>query len=139
MAASTVAGGLFNAVAFAGAGFLFAKLNHQGYEQEIKRHNKAIEKLAKAKEAWYEREVRRKDRITQLRIEISDANKDLAVTNKALKELAEVSKASQVDRQPTIHDYYEPSDEMKKYQDATIGAVGLASGAALVKFLGLSV
>ena len=50
---SVVAGGLFNAVAFAGAEFLFSKLNHRGYEKEIKRHNKAIEELAKAKEAWY--------------------------------------------------------------------------------------
>ena len=34
---------------FAGAGFLFSKLNHRGYEDEIKRQNKAIEKLTKAK------------------------------------------------------------------------------------------
>ena len=30
--ASVVAGGLFNAVAFPGAGFLFSKLNHTGCE-----------------------------------------------------------------------------------------------------------
>ena len=53
----TVVGGLFNAVAFAGAGFLFSKLNHTGYEKEIKRHNEAMEKLAKDKEKWYEQVV----------------------------------------------------------------------------------
>ena len=43
--ASVVAGGLFNAVAFAGAGFLFSHLNKSGYEAEAKRHNKALEQL----------------------------------------------------------------------------------------------
>ena len=46
---SVVAGGLFNAVAFARAGFLFSKLNNEGYKEEIKRHNEAMEKLTKAR------------------------------------------------------------------------------------------
>ena len=50
--ASIVATGLFNAVTFAGAGLLYTKLNHSGYEKEIKRHNEAMEKLSKAKEKW---------------------------------------------------------------------------------------
>ena len=36
---SVVAGGLFNAVAFAGAGYVFHKLDKKGYEDEMKRHN----------------------------------------------------------------------------------------------------
>ena len=63
----TVVGGLFNAVAFAGAGFLFSKLNHSGYEKEIKRHNEAMEKLSEAKEKWYEDQVKRKQEIEKLR------------------------------------------------------------------------
>ena len=129
---SVVAGGLFNAVAFAGAGFLFSKLNHRGYEDEMKRHNKAIEKLAKAKEAWYEREVKRKDKIQELRLKLNDANNDFKETNRALKVL---KSASISDVQPTIHDYYEPSDEMKKYQNVTIGTLGIATGAGLIKLL----
>ncbi|CAB3978760.1 Hypothetical predicted protein [Paramuricea clavata] len=58
---SVVVGGLFNAVAFAGAGFLSSKLNHGGYEDEMKRHNRALEKLAKAKEKWYESQVEKKE------------------------------------------------------------------------------
>ena len=73
---SIVAGGIFNAVAFAGAGFLFSKLNKEGYKDEMRRHNEAMEKLTKAKEAWYERNVARKDRMAQLRLELDDANKD---------------------------------------------------------------
>ena len=122
---SIVAGGIFNAVAFAGAGFLFSKLNKEGYKDEMRRHNEAMEKLTKAKEAWYEREVARKDRMAQLRLELDDANKDFAETNRALKTLEQATK---VDREPTIHNFYQPSDEMKKYQDLTIGVAGITSG-----------
>ena len=81
----TVIGGLFNAVAFAGAGFLFSKLNHSGYEKEIKRHNEAMEKLSEAKEKWYEEQVKRKQEIEKLRQQLSDANFDINTTNKSLK------------------------------------------------------
>ena len=77
----TVVGGLFNAVAFAGAGFLFSKLNHSGYEKEIKRHNEALEKLARDKEKWYENQVKRKEEIEKLRQQLSDANADINKTN----------------------------------------------------------
>ena len=132
---SIVAGGIFNAVAFAGAGFLFSKLNHNGYEDEIKRHNKALENLAKAKQAWTERERARKNRITRLRLERADADKDFEKTNRALRLLKRVEEASAVDREPTIHDFYEPSTEMKKYQDITIGAVGLITGASIMRVI----
>ena len=87
----TVVGGLFNAVAFAGAGFLFSKLNHTGYEKEIKRHNEAMEKLAKDKEKWYEEQVKRKEEIEKLRQQLSDANADINRTNMSLKTLAEIN------------------------------------------------
>ena len=63
--ASAVASGLFNAVAFSAASFIFGKLSHKDYSQEMKRHNMAVEKLTKAKNEWYEKEVA-KDHITKL-------------------------------------------------------------------------
>ena len=51
--ASVVGGTLqtiFATVSFAGAGYLFKAFDKNGYEQEIKRHNRSLEKLAKAKE-----------------------------------------------------------------------------------------
>ena len=122
---NVVSGGIFKAVAFAMDGFLFSKLNKEGYKEEMKRHNEAMEKLTKAKEAWYEREVARKDRMAQLRLELEDANKDFDETNRALKTLEQATK---VDREPSIHNFYELSDEMKKYQDLTIGVAGVSSG-----------
>jgi hypothetical protein len=56
--ASVIAGGLFNAISFAGAGYLFSKLNKKDYEKEIRRHNLALESLARAKEKWYENEIK---------------------------------------------------------------------------------
>ena len=47
--ASVVAGGLFNAIAFAGAGYVFHKLDKRGYEAEMERHNKAIEEFKQRK------------------------------------------------------------------------------------------
>ena len=49
--ASVAAGGLFNAVAFAGAGYIFHKLDKKGYEHEMKRHNLAMELLTAAKDS----------------------------------------------------------------------------------------
>ena len=77
----TIAGGIFNAFAFAGAGFLFSKLNHTGYEKEINRHNEAMEKLARDKEKWYEGQVEKKEKIERLRQQLSDANADINKTN----------------------------------------------------------
>ena len=83
----TVVGGLFNAVAFAGAGFLFSKLNHAGYEKEIKRHNEAMEKLSRDKEKWYENQMKRKGGMEILRQQLSDANADIKQTNKSFENL----------------------------------------------------
>lgn len=66
--ASVIAGGLlFNVVAFTDTGFLLSKLNHRGYEGEIKRHKKS-------KQLQYE-------------MQSKDANQDIDKTNKALDEL----------------------------------------------------
>ena len=117
--AGMVVGGLFNAFAFAGAGFLFNKLNHSGYKDEIKRHNLALEQLSVAKQNWYEEEVARKNDIEAKRHQLSEANVDIKITNKALMELnhyisisEERSKASE----PNLDDYYKPSKEMEGYQ-----------------------
>ena len=63
--AGIVAGGLFNTIAFAGVGYVFHKLYKNGYEKEI--HDKAMEKLSKEKEKWYESTVERKNKIALLR------------------------------------------------------------------------
>ena len=93
--AGMVVGGLFNAFAFAGAGFLFSKLNHSGYKDEIKRHNLALEQLSAAKQKWYEKEVARKNNIELKRHQLIEANADIKTTNRALAELNQYIKVSE--------------------------------------------
>ena len=81
--ASTAAAGVFNAFAFAGAGFLFKFLDKKGYEDEMKRHNLAMEKLKAAQDKWYENEVAKKNEMQLLLQQLSDANADINETNKA--------------------------------------------------------
>ena len=130
--ASMVVGGLFNAVAFAGAGFLFSKLNHSGYQNEIKRHNLALEKLSAAKQKWYEKETARKNDIELKRHQLIEANADIKTTNKALAQLsaalATVERKANEVSEPTLNDFYTPSKEMKEYQALTMAITGLSTG-----------
>ena len=45
---------------FAGAGYVFHKLDKSGYEVEMERHNKAMEEFNKEKQKWYEKTVEKK-------------------------------------------------------------------------------
>ena len=55
----------FAAVSFAGAGYLFKSFDKSGYLDEVRRHNEALEDLAKSKEKFYESEVKRRDEISK--------------------------------------------------------------------------
>ena len=133
--ASVVAGGLFNAIAFAGAGYVFHKLDKNGYEKEMKRHDEAMEKLSEEKEKWYEKTVEKKNKIALLRQKLLDANKDLDQGNEALHNLRTTMEELEEDKEPTINDYYEPSDEMKMYMNIVTGVIGSVSGFLVTKLL----
>ena len=129
--ASMVVGGLFNAFAFAGAGYLFSKLNHSGYKDEIKRHNLALEHLSEAKQEWYEEEVSRKNKIEEKRHQLVEANKDINTTNAALSALDHLNRVMEKrsqEQEPTLDDYYKPSEEMEAYKVLVMTAAGLGTG-----------
>ena len=132
--ASFVAGGLFYAVAFASAGYVFHKLDKKGYEDEMKRHNLAMEQLTAAKEKWYEKTVEKKNKVALLRQQLLDANKDLDATNEALHKLR-TAMDEDIGPKPTITDYYEPSDEMKMYTNVVVGVTGSVAGVLASKLL----
>ena len=48
----------------------------------MERHNHSLEQLAQAKQAWYEKEVARKDLIAELKEQLAEANQDINMTNK---------------------------------------------------------
>ena len=134
--ASVAATGIFNALAFAGAGFLFKSLGENGYKEELKRHNLATEMLMEAKEKWEENEVKTKNERALLRQQLSDANADINKTNKALDNLKKITYENRTfTREPDISDFYEPSDEMKEYRFAAIGLTGLIGGWGIYKLI----
>ena len=75
-----------------------------GYEKKIKRHNLVTEALVKAKEKFYE-EVKRKDKLQELRQEITDANQDIKQTNKALDQLRDFERVTRDYKEPKIEDF----------------------------------
>ena len=129
--ASVVAGGLFSTIAFAGAGYVFHKLDKSGYEKEMKRRNEAMEKLSIKKEKWYEKTVEKKNKIALLRQKLLDANKDLNETNEDLQNLR--AAMEELEEELTLNDYYKPSDEMKMYMNVVTGVVGSVSGFLVTK------
>ena len=83
------------------------------------RHDEAMELLTKEKDEWYEKTVEKKNRVALLRQEVEDANKDFRDTNEALRKLrlAKEDLENHEDIEPKLENYYEPSDEMKMYNE----------------------
>ena len=127
-----VAGGLFNAFAFAGAGYLFKMINSDGYSEEIKRHNLAMEQLTRAQQEWNQKEIEEEGKARELRQERSDANKDFNDINKSLenykKVIEIVHNGKKFTRKPHIWDFYTPSEDMRDYMTLAIGTMGLVGG-----------
>ncbi len=106
---SMVVGGLFNAFAGAGAGYIFSKFNKDGYIKETRRHDLAMEKLARAQQEWNQKDIERQEKIAALRQERSDADEDFKDINKALKDYEKVTElvfeGKKFNRKPHIWDF----------------------------------
>ena len=130
---------VFAGFAFSASGFVMHKLDKSGYLDEVRRHDLALENLSKAREQFYQEEVRKKDRIEQKRVELQTAKADLNTVNHALDLLRNMDVVYKdtsgnkytFNREPQLKDFYTPSDKFKKYQNLTMGAVGLGTGALL--------
>jgi hypothetical protein len=85
-----------------------------------------LEKLAKAKEKFYESELKRRNDEARRWAEILDANKDIEETNRLMDD-------SDSRRNPKLEDYYQPSDEMKTYAMMTMGVLGVGSAYGLTR------
>ena len=124
-----VAGGLFNA--FTGAGYLFKMINSDGYGEEIKRHNLAMEQLARARQEWKQKEIEQRRKQLELCQERSVANQDFKEINKSLKDYKTITlvfNGKKFTREPHIWYFYNPSDEMKEYMTLAMGTIGLVGG-----------
>ena len=128
----------FAAISFAGAGFLFKAFDKSEYEDEVRRHDRALEKLSRAKEAYYERELKSRDRIQRLRQQLADANQDIESTNQLLDELRKVQSIESqgaLSREPMLSDFYKEGSKMKDYQYIVSVGVGFRAGFILYKLV----
>ena len=73
-------------------------------------HNHALGELAKAKNDFYEKEVKRKNRMEKLRLDLAKANNDESFTNKTLNNLKELQ--AKIHPEPQLSDFYKLSQEM---------------------------
>ena len=115
--AGAVAGGLFNAFAFAGAGYLFKMFDKNGYAEEAKRHNMAMEALTVEREKYLEEVTDRRNKIVQLREELAEANSDIKSTNQSLELVGRINELTRkaLPRKPQLSNHYKPSPEMEEY------------------------
>ncbi|CAB4003906.1 Hypothetical predicted protein [Paramuricea clavata] len=131
--AGAVAGGLFNAFAFAGAGYLFKMFDKNGYAEEAHRHNIAMENLTAEREKYLEEVTDRRNRLAQLKAELGEANRNINATNKALELIRRINELTRTAmlRKPQLSNHYKPSSEMEEYM-AIFGLImgGVVGGAA---------
>ena len=127
--ASAVAGGLFNAFAFAGAGYLFKYFDKNGYAEEAKRHNMAMEALTAEREKYLEQVTDRRNKLAQLREELASANSDIRSTNQSLELVRRINELTRkpLPKKPQLSSHYTPSPEMEEYMTL----FGLLAGGAM--------
>ena len=130
--ASTVAGGLFNAFAFAGAGYLFKYFDKNGYAEEAKRHNMAMEELTAEREKYLQQVTDRRNKLAQLREELAEANSDIKSTNQSLELVRRINELTRkpLPKKPQLSSHYNPSPEMEEYMTLFGLLAGRAMGGA---------
>ena len=98
---------IFAVLAFADSGYLFKMIDKYGYSKEPERHTRATEKLGKAKEKFYENEVKQRNKAEQLRGEMAEGNVDMDVPNKAFVELMTMQyNGRKFSRPSVLQDFY---------------------------------
>jgi hypothetical protein len=127
-----VGGALVNALAFSGSSFLFSSLKSSGVDAERKRHDKAVEQLNVAHEAWTKKRPERIDWINEERRRQGEAVRDFQDTDAAMREYARVfGKGKTIDSlsEPQLADFYVPSEGQKDREIAFVvlglGVTGL--------------
>ena len=90
--AQLIGSSLVQAFSFVGAQWLFSQFNHKDYEEEIKRHSKAIEEQTKKRNEFFEEQTKRKNRIEELEKMQQTVKKDFARINKEFEELSRLKK-----------------------------------------------
>ena len=131
-----VGGAVVNALAFSGSNYLFSKIGKpEDHLPEIKRHNEAMENLAKARDAWNKKREQRLDFINEQMRRQSHAIKTFHDVDDAMHEYA-VRFGRQLpplEPEPVLDDFYVKSESQHK-NEVIFSAVGMTIlvGAAML-------
>jgi hypothetical protein len=125
-----VGGALVNALAFSGSSYLFSTLRDSGVDAERERHDRAVEQLQSAQAAWSRKRTERLDWINEELRRQGHAERTFRDVDTAIREYALVTgKNLEAPPEPTLADFYVPSDDQK---DREIAFVVLAMGATVL-------
>ena len=105
-AAMVIGGAVVNALAFSGSNYLFSKLSS---DEERKRHDKALEDLAKARDEYEKKRLALIDYANKKVMEERKANKNFLDSEKAIELYYEAT----LGPPPKLSDFYEPSETQK--------------------------
>ena len=103
-----------NALAFSGTNYLFSKFSDHG-KTERKRHDLALEKLQRDRDAWNKECSERLDFINKRLRERNEARAYLRDFDSAMLEYYRIfgSKLKPLRQKPQLSDFYNPSDKQK--------------------------
>ena len=132
--AMMIGGAVVNALAFTGSSFLFSKLGKKD-DGERERHDHAVEQLAAAKDEWQQQRTRYMDYLRERLESKGLAVKKLASADDAMKYYNYITGSDetlppQLQREPSLQDFYEPSDNQVNAEIAFV-----AGGTILIGFL----
>lgn len=116
---------LVNALAFSGTNAAFSMLGDHG-RAEAKRHNLAMEKVARAREKWSEERQQRLDYLSKRIAERKHAARTFANLEAAEEEYYKVTgrRLSPLRDEPKLSDFYNPSRQ-KKDAEIVLAAAGM--------------
>lgn len=112
-------GALINALAFSGTNFLFSQFG--GHNEEMKRHNEAMEKLTIARDDYNKQRQQRLDFINQTLRDQHHAEQTFSDLGAAMQQYYEVTGNQFLPlREPKLSDFYNPSRKQKDGEIALI-------------------
>ena len=114
----TLGSAVINALAFSGSNFMFSKLQSH---DEIKRHNRAMEQLQAAQDAYERKRIETLDFINEKLRQQNHAEHTFRNVDLAIKEYNLVTNQTlRIPPKPKFTDFYQPTDKQKMGEIAFI-------------------
>ena len=111
--AMMIGGAVTNALAFTGGNYLFSHLGKDS-DEERKRHDKAMEQLEAAQAKWSKERTQRLDFINEQLQKEHHAEQEFSDVDTAMKQYYYITGKELPEPEPTLSDFYTPSEDQKK-------------------------